>query len=209
MGGDEDSLMGEKKKSAMQKQLLTTSSKQTDIQPVSEQWTPLSNGHPTPSFPCFFSLITTRRFLQTILLLCCVSTNCIMWDRPSPTRKQYPFEDNYVSSVSFPGALNTPTERLGLALVGLVSRPDESLCLETQNAPLLSVRTADLHLNLKCFPFTAWILDVPGNHIFPVRNSKEDSTWSNLVKRLVKWWFLWSCFPHHELFYLPLVIYWK
>lgn len=79
--------------------------------------------------------------------------------------------------------------------MGLVSQLNESLCLETQNAPLLSVRTADLHLDLKCFPFAAWILDVPGNHVFPVRNSKEESAWSNLWRGLWNGGFFQVVFP--------------
>lgn len=71
---------------------------------------------PCPFFPLLFQY--GPRYLQTILLPCCVSTNCIMWDHPGPTRKQYPFEDIYVSSVSFPGALNTPKIKAWLGFGG-------------------------------------------------------------------------------------------
>lgn len=57
MGGDEDSLRGEKEKRAMHKQLLTTSSEQTDTQPAPEQWTPWKGKHPTPFFPYFFNMV--------------------------------------------------------------------------------------------------------------------------------------------------------
>lgn len=41
----------------MHKQLLTTSSEQTDIQPAPEQWTPWKGKHPAPIFPYFFNMV--------------------------------------------------------------------------------------------------------------------------------------------------------
>lgn len=155
MGGGEDNLISE----TVQKQLLTTHPKRTDVQPVSEQ-TPRKAKHPAFRSPAFSVLLFRDH--------CCVvyqqtaSCEIISILKGNSTHLEIT-----VSLLSAFQELWISNRKAWYDLGSLVSWSSESVCLETQNpilllSDLLSARVPGLHPSLKRFPFTTWMPGISG-----------------------------------------------
>lgn len=141
----------------VQKQLLTTHPKRTDVQPVSEQ-TPWKAKHPAFRSPAFSVLLFRDH--------CCVvyqqtaSCEIISILKGNSTHLEIT-----VSLLSAFQELWISNRKAWYDLGSLVSWSSESVCLETQNpvlllSDLLSARVPGLHPSLKVF--TTWMPGISG-----------------------------------------------